>query len=104
MKDAAPRPGHGLVKQFGVRSGSREFQFCAIISIDQDPVTLWMTAAIILPGAFKRMVIIDGRQGFTLAQLVDNGFQFSHAKSALFAGAEILLELAGDTERFHAPR
>jgi hypothetical protein len=62
-----------------------------------------MAAAIILPGTFERVVIINRRQGFTLAKLVDNGFQFVHAKSALFASAEILLELAGDAERFHAP-
>jgi hypothetical protein len=48
--------------------------------------------------------VINSRQGFTAAKLVDNGFQFFHAKSALFASAEILLELAGDAERFHTPR
>jgi hypothetical protein len=62
-----------------------------------------VATAIILPRAFERVVIINGRQDFALAKLVDNGFQFVHAKSALFASAEILFELAGDAERFHAP-
>ena len=83
-----------LIEQFRVRSGSRELQFFSIISLNQHPITLRMTAAIILPGAFERVVIINRRQGFAFAKLVDNGFQFSHAKSALLASAEILLELA----------
>jgi hypothetical protein len=62
-----------------------------------------MTTAIILPRAFERVVIIYGGQGFAFAKLVDNGLQLFHAKSALFASAEILLELAGDAERFHTP-
>jgi hypothetical protein len=49
------------------------------------------------------VVIINRRQGFALAKLVDNGLEFFHAKSALLASAEILLELAGYPERFNAP-
>jgi hypothetical protein len=54
------------------------------------------------PLPLQRVVVLDRRQRLAAAQPVDDIFEFLHAESTPLAGAKILLELAGDTERLHA--
>ena len=92
------------VEKVGMSARSDERQDAALVTIDQAPVTLDMTAAKAFPWPLQWMVVVNRRQWNAVAKLVYDLDELLEPITSTLHPFEVFLILGCDSEGFHPLR